>query len=309
MRQLIEYGGHCIGTDGKPGPEVVAFESVQAAYTKGRVLMQELRDLLERLTGQEYDLHHVLMSGGSVGAPQYRHRYFPVFARVPFGVDPPVRGDLPDQKTVTYFDAIGDLQGLELTWDGQPRKYGPTSEYGRRLVDTELVTQHVTAEGRLAKAIADVHAGWPAGKYLSEAFDILNIHPEEFAKNRRPEGIRRGNSTYKGLQWPLKVNPNKSGYVQTGGCSREYAHWAEPRFLTIRELTRMMGYPDSWRWPEVMTKASAYVGKCCPVDSGRWISRWVAKALHGEPGRLGQELSDGPGEYLYQYTHFYKKWF
>lgn len=320
MWELVDYAGHCTGVDGRPGPQIVSFESVQAAYTKGRVLMQALRDHLESLTGQEYDLHHVLMSGGSVGAAQYRHRYYVVFSRIPFGVDAPQREDLPSQKVVTYYDAIGDLQGLDLEWGPQRYRYGPPfvsttryegpSQYADDLRSPDgVVTQHMAAEGRVAESVRDACLkGWPAGKYLSEAFDALDIHPENYQKARRPEGIRRGKSSYKGLNWPLRINPNKSGYVQTGGCARDFAHWTEPRLLTVRELSRMMGYPDTWIWPQSISQCSMQIGKCCPVTSGRWISDWVARALEGKPGHQGKELSDGEGEYEYNFTNLYKRW-
>lgn len=318
MWSLVEYAAACTGTDLRPGPQVVSFESVQGAYTKGRSLMRALREHLEDLTGQEYDLHHVMMSGGTVGAAQYRHRYFVVFSRIQFGIDPPQREDLPDGHPVTYFDAIGDLQGLENQWEPQDYKYAAQSNYARALRDPSgLVDCHATADGKAADTVREACLrGWKAGKYLSEAFDALDYHPPEFQKSRREGGIRRGDSTYKGLNWPLKINPDKPGYVQTGGCARDFAHWSEPRLLTIRELGRMMGYPDSWKFPHSITKSGMLIGKCCPAPSGRWISGWVARALEGSPGQVGS-TSDGrgakkedlePAEYLHNCSLTYKKW-
>ena len=166
---------------------------------------------------------------------------------------------------------------------------------------------HVCAEGKVAEATAEAcNQGWRPGTYLSEAFDALDLHPEAFTKARREGGIRRGKSTYKGLNWPLRVFPDRPGYVQAGSCARDFAHWSEPRLLTIRELGRMMGYPDSWRWPQGVTKSSLLIGKCCPVPSGRWISSHVARALDREPGRSGKEI--GHDEYLHDSTHAYKRW-
>ena len=307
MWALVTYAGRCRGADGSPGPEIVSLESVQGAYKKGRSLMQALRVRLEDETNTHYDLNHVLMSGSSVGSPQYRHRYYLVLSRVPFGVDPPRREDLPDERPVTYFDALADLQGLDMTWDEQAYRFSPASQFAAALRrDDCLVSDHVTADGKIAPVVTEAcRRGWKSG-WMSEALDEIDYHPEEFERSRRPEGIRRGDSTYKGLSWPRRVVPGKPAHVTTGGCARDFVHWSEPRLLTIRELSRLMGYPDSWEWPHSVSQASALTGKCSPVQSNRWLSTWARRALEGSPGARGESI--GEREYLTDVTSLYKSW-
>jgi site-specific DNA-cytosine methylase len=306
MHRLIEYAGRCAGMDGKRGPEIVGIESVQPAFSKGRPLFHMLWDKLDDLTGQDYEMHHVLMSGASVGAAQMRHRYFAIWARVPFGVDPPERSALPDGRVVTYRDALSGLEGLDLRWDAQP--YGATEAgaYGASL-RAQSASCMMTAGGGMAEHVRGAaERGWEPGTFLSEAFDALDYHPPRAGGQRREGGLRRGSSSYRGLNWAYRVTEDKSGYVLAGSCARDFAHYSEPRLLTIRELSRLMGYPDSWEWAHKITVASAEIGKCCPVPSGRWISNWVARALNGEPGQRGRVLNDG--EYVYPYTRAYKEW-
>jgi site-specific DNA-cytosine methylase len=306
MHRLIEYAGRCAGMDGKRGPEIVGIESVQPAFSKGRPLFHMLWDKLDDLTGQDYEMHHVLMSGASVGAAQMRHRYFAIWARVPFGVDPPERSALPDGRVVTYSDAISDLRGLKTQWQAQDYALESETAYQRARRATQ-VTGHMTAGGNLSEMVTEAASrDWEPGTFLSEAFDALDYHPPRAGGQRREGGLRRGASTYKGLNWPYRVKPDQPGYVLAGSCARDFVHWQENRLLTIRELSRLMGYPDAWDWAPKVTVASAEIGKCAPVPSCFWISTWVAGALNGVPGARGRVLNDG--EYVYPFTRLYKDW-
>ena len=68
------------------------------------------------------------------------------------------------------------------------------------------------------------------------------------------------------------------------------------------------GYPDAWRFDFASgpQQAGMLIGKCCPVQSGRWIADWALKALHGEPGDSGEEI--GLREYKTDCTLDYKRW-
>lgn len=311
MRELVTYAASCTGSDGRPGPEIVAFESVQGAYTQGRVLMVELLGLLNdltgdryardtpRLTGQRYELTHVLMSGGSVGAAQMRHRYFPVFHRVPFGVDPP-----PERQVTTYEMAIGDLQGGKLQWDDQ--RYRRKARFGfqveRRREDGRFDSHITKDDGRVADVIHRFWDGWEVGENLPQSLQRRGIRPEEL------EGSwNEAEGRYNGWSWPVKVRPDRCGYVLTGGAIHGVVHWAEPRLLTVRECSRLMGYPDAWTWPTGNPgQASMWIGKCCPVNSGEWLSGWALRALEGDPGEPGDKISEN--EFLHNSTLAYKKW-
>jgi site-specific DNA-cytosine methylase len=97
-----------VGFAAKCDPQIVIFESVQGAYQKGRSLMQALRTDLEKRTGQDWTLYHVLHNVSDLGGAQVRLRYFWVASRIPFGVLP-----LHTEPT-TVQDRIGDLETVEL---------------------------------------------------------------------------------------------------------------------------------------------------------------------------------------------------
>lgn len=78
--------------------------------------------------------------------------------------------------------------------------------------------------------------------------------------------------------------------------------------LSVRECARLMGYPDAWRWDmcTTVTQAGSFVGKCCPVNTGRWISTWVRRAIEGNPG--AELATIGEREYLHDSTALYRQW-
>jgi site-specific DNA-cytosine methylase len=314
MRELVRYAGRCTGTDGKGGPEIVSFESVQGAGKLGRPLMQALRLLLEEVSGQRYNLHHVFMSGSSIGAAQMRHRYYVVFARVPFGVDAP-----EPRKVVTYRDAIGDLEGLDMSWD--PQRI-PVS-YASSWLDEQGIVTDVSELGEYS--VAD-HITVDVGNSIGRRIYIEELMPlwepghdstQPMAKYREihgsfPPGTERWwdyeNDRRKGFNGGCRIMPDKPGYVLTGGCVGAFVHYSENRFLTVRECARLMGYPDAWRFNFASgpQQAGMFIGKCCPVQSGRWISTWVLNALNGEPGDQGQQI--GEREFMTDCTLDYRRW-
>lgn len=324
MRELVRYAGRCIGNDGEPGPEFVSLESVQGAFKQGRGLMLELRDVLEGYTGQTYSLSHVLCSGATVGAAQMRHRYYAVWHRVPFGIDPPER-----RRVCTYQDAIGDLQGLQTdTWDEQAVPYrgleqtwwleeqGIIGEIHPQYTDSYalgdwpyyVVRDHVEPQsGRIEIVLRELEPYWPSGIGMSDAIrayrDDRGSIPPEIEKwwDYEEDQLR-------GFTHEVRVRANRPGYVLTGGGVFNFIHWREPRFLTVRECARLMGYPDSWSWAVAKNigQASNWIGKCCPVTTGRWIATWFRRALEGEPGEPLEQLDDR--EFVHNSTLLYKQW-
>lgn len=312
MWELVRYAGRCTGSDGQRGPQVVSFESVQAAFTSGRVLMQALRAELEKLTKQKYDLTHVLMSGASVGSAQMRKRYYFVLHRIPFGVDQPEK-----IRVATYKDAIGDLLGLKDQWEPQfiiddswdqtwwlrENQLIDSWSSAPRVVDAQIGAFNP----KVRIMLEELEPYWPAGKDLEVAMRNYREANKHF-----PEGAakwwRDDTDTLKGFAHPTRVHPDKPGYVCTGNCTTDFIHYKEPRMLTVRECSRLMGLPDSWTWESIdtVTKAGMYIGKCCPVQSGKWISSWVRRAVEGNPGEKPAKI--GEREYMHNSTLLFTRW-
>ena len=323
MVDLVTYAAKCTGLDGKKGPEVVSLESVQGAHTTGRDLMQSLRNILEEGTGEQYDLTHVLMSGSSVGGAQMRHRFYPVFHRIPFRVENPER-----RHVITYQDAIGDLVGAKLQREEQLYPYQGQGEYASafanklRRKDGKFDMHVVPESGAFVRLVNELGDYWkpgesihpPVRRYVEKNGELPSvIKPERFL------GLE-DKLVVKGWSWPRRLDPDRPGYVLTGAGILSYVHWKEKRLLTARECSRLMGYPDSWRWDMANSpmQASMWIGKCCPVQSGKWISSWVKTAINAyHSGEVFEDRGDvKPAtderavarEYIHNSTPLYRQW-
>lgn len=316
MKELIKYCGEKItGTDGKPGPQIVSFESVQGAFKQGRALMQFLVNDLRERTGQPYELTHVLMAGAAVGSAQMRHRYYFVAHRIPFGVEMP-----EERRVATYGDAIGDLVGLKQTWDEQKIRRKPTGHVIEQNMrrDDNRVDGHISVHNGIENDTSrrriyfeDLWPHWLPGEGLEPP---LRRYIEEHGKT--PLGAEKWwnweHNRRNGFSGPCRTKVDKPGYVLTGGCLADALHYSEKRGLTVREGARLMGYPDDWTFNMAKSpmQASLFIGKCCPVQSGRWISEWVKRALDGNPGEQN-ELISKPGdtpEYLHDSSRVWRQW-
>ena len=321
MRQLVLYAGRCKGTDGVRGVPIVAFESVQGAFKDGRDLMNDFRGLLEEQSGQAYTLTHVLTAGATVGAAQMRHRFYFVAHRVPFGVRTPTR-----RRVATYMDAIGDLVGLPVDWWGghgvDPVEDNPDvdrwwlHEWG--LLDefapgdpgsSYIVPDNVVADdNKDTRAFRQLAPYWNPGERLQDAMKAYYL-----ANGKTPDGAENWwDATQMRLRHafsqPKRVRPDQCGLVLTGDCMREHLHWAEPRNFTARECARLMGYPDTWRFDSCSSAMAAgkFIGKCAPVQTGRWLAKQVRASLEGDPGPDVEKI--GEREYKHDSTKLYHEW-
>ena len=303
MRKFGAYAGVVRGPDGRLGPLVAAFESVQAAGKDGNLLMRELWHKLCRDTGQRYTLHHVFMSGATVGAAQLRKRYFWVVARVPFGIESPVVG-----RVTTYGDALSDLAPLPLDWGPQPYVSEPTWWSAPKRNPEGTVSQHNAPHSAHVGRMQHLIPYWLPGEYMKDAAN-------RWVEERR--GVPPGwdgtvlekvmTTNYSG---PYRVDPDDMGHVITGNGGFDFVHWERDGILTVRETGRLMGFPDRWDWSGANSWKVAYAwqGKQVPVESTTWLAGWVMRSLDGSlpdpwPGHGSGQVE---GEYWYDFTHDYR---
>lgn len=289
--------------NGGRGPEVAIFESVQQAFNQGRGLMRELWRELRTLTGEDFQLTNLLMSGASVGAAQIRRRYFWVAHRVPFGIEPP-RID----RVVTHWDAISDLEFQPLAWDPQPYNQPALTPLQERLRSSSgEVADHENCgrmtERRFAQ-LADHMIEGDSTKSAMRTFIEANGGPPDLWTEAHAE--RHMNKSF---GTGRRIRRNAPGYVITGTGGSHFVHWSQPRTLTIRETARMMGFPDDFRWDFASCgRMRAMLGKQVPVQSWEWALRWVRSAVEGNPGPWqGEVIASEPGvERLIDVTNDFK---
>lgn len=282
-------------------PQIFMFESVQGAYTSGHELMRTLRQKLEDQSGLKYDLTHVLHSAKTVGNPQMRRRYLFVAHRIPFGVEPPTPRWLP-----TVEDAIGDLSGLKLQWEDQPRGRAgsPWVEETPRvrnpyvdgkMIMPSMVDGHIGIENtntRRIKYLLDTvpwHEGEAQNVVARRCYEAQRELPEVWSKR---VDILEERDWNMGFNQPVRLKRDHISPVCTGAALDVLVHYQEDRNLTHREVCRLMGFPDTWRLEplrDVKGLRSTY-GKGVTVDVGSWIGPWLRASIDGNPGSLRGDL-------------------
>lgn len=291
-------------------PQMVVFESVSAAFTQGRPLMQALREELEEQTGKKYGLYHYKHNGLGVGGSSIRARYFFVASQVPFGVD---RHEI--DRVPSIVESIGDLANLDIQWEPQEYKSLPSWWSESYRSPSGLVDGHMTRRSLHSQRMQDVHShiNWEPGKdeawavkemykargaSLPESFD--NISPRILAKIDEKDFSLGFNGT---MRW----RPTRPGYVTTGAAADKIIHPTEQRLLTARELARIQGYPDNWRIEPLQndSKQWAYWGKNVNARVGEHFGHAAAAALNGTPGEDSGELI-GEREYLIDHGGLHK---
>lgn len=292
MWDFVRFAARC-------NPVVAAFESVRSAFSIGQSLMVALRDELERLTGNEYTLYHVMHNAYELGGVAVRPRYFWVASRVPFGVEFPALGEKP-----VLWDAIGDLENLSIQWEAQPYRDEPTG-WSRNVVSHKgTVDGHMTARNNphmlriheTLKYAADVD-GWREGEtvyaVLRRMYEANGYVPPLFAPNLDHMLSRDWRM---GFISPLRWYKGRGGRVIDGASLYRAIHPTLDRTITHREAARVMGYPDDWAISTIKERVTVLEqtwGKGITVHCGRWLGKWIDAALEGEPGTVAEErLSD-----------------
>lgn len=313
MWDLVRYASRC-------SPQMVIMESVQLAYTQGRVLMQQLRAEMESLTGWHYDLIHVLHNAASVGGASQRKRYFMVLAgpELEFGIEPPTF----DLDSCPLFPSIlNDLAGLEFTFDPQPYQAEPLSKYAADLRNPSgVVDGHMlrtTTETFGLKWISE-NGEWKGGEHVGaamrRAIDNVGIENVPARLKYKDEGrLHQVTNMFMSTHAysPRKAHAHKMAPVMTGTGAEDCIHPTEPRTLTYREVARVMGFPDTWSLRTIETAKGGpsqnqkWMGKGISVPCGKWIGEWAKLALEGNPGTWrGDEI--GENEWLIDITNDYK---
>jgi len=283
MHALIEYAALC-------DPEIVAFESVQQAYSQGRPLMQQLRARLEEKTGHRYDLVHILQQGYTLGGPAWRPRYFATFTRVPFGVE------YGTPSNLNWGELMFDLEAQPLNWS--PQTYVGNNAHpwvNRELRHTPHVDAHATlsAEAPLWNRLRELYdaldGDWPAGTNVTTAlrrcYEKHGSLPPGWKHNE--DKLISKNFEF-GFHQPNRWRTDKPCRVMTGGATGLVIHPYHFRPLTVREVMRGQGFPDDWRACDLPVKGvtGAYWGKGIPVQVGRWMGTWVRESIQGAPGQI-----------------------
>lgn len=288
---------------GRIRPEIVVMESVPSAFKQGRGLMTQLRYELEQGSGKAYTLYHVMQNALHLGGAAFRPRYFWVASTVPFGVE------WPRVNTPVLADVIGDLDGLGLTWHGQPYRRPPTWWSKDARSDTGIVDGHINVTSPYTQRALDLmrdYGDWPQGAHIALVAEAMwkrdGRLPDSWAHmvdKLLQVSPSTGKPFHMGYTSMTRWKMHSHARVITGGALGLVLHPTEPRTITHREAARVMGFPDDWLiGPLRGTPALVQTwGKGITTQCGKWIGQWVINALDGRVGAdSGVQIADR--EYL-----------
>lgn len=288
MWALVDYAA-------RVKPEIIIMESVRQAFSGGRELMLALRERLEERSGFKYNLHHVMHDAIEVGGAAVRKRYFWVASRIPFGVD------FPNLRRPTLAEVIGDLEGLETTWECQP--YRRPASWWAQGARSELgaTDGHMTRSGTgqrraidLLRLAEDIDEGWPEGAHIAQIVQRLyerhNKLPDSWDSVYVNKIIK--NNYHMGFISVSRWKSRGTARVITGGALDLVLHPWLPRFITHREAARIMGFPDDWNIRPLRQNSGLRMtwGKGITVQCGKWIGEHVSRALDGNPSPIVGKL-------------------
>lgn len=304
MWAFVRYAVRC-------NPQIMVFESVGQAYKQGRPLMTGLRAEIERLTGEQWDLTHVLHNNYSLGGAAVRRRYFFVAHKIPFSVEP-----YPLRRVPVLMDVIGDLQGLGRSWEPQVYRRPPTwwtrgrrSEHGVVDGHWNIQTPGVMRAFDLLETGLEWREKESVSKVARRYYEETGGLPESWHHlGSYPKLMEQAPDFRMGFNQMSRWAGGRAARVVTGAGLATIVHPTEDRTITHREAVRIQGFPDDWRLSGLRGASGLQLmwGKGIPVDCGEWISSWVKAALDGTPGEMARE-PDGDREYRLDVTEDYRQ--
>lgn len=281
------------------------FENVKG-LTIGRH-REFLRELVVAFNDAGYDVRlpwHVL-DAAYYGVPQHRERLILLGAKKGFALpDYPVprtnpadvRKQIPGVPSgPTCQDAIGDL---------------PDADGFRALIETDTVQSARSADaGSYARQLrCETPDAWHYGR-------VREWNPEMLTSSARTTHTdisrRRFIETEPGSVEPisrfLKLSPEglcntlRAGTDGARGAftSPRPIHYSYPRCITVREMARLHGFPDWFRFHATKWHGARQIGNSVPPPLARAIAGEVMKGLGMVPERLHDPLKLGDTALLY----------
>jgi DNA (cytosine-5)-methyltransferase 1 len=274
------------------------FENVKGlTIGEHKVLLEELIEEFARL-GYRTRLPWNVLDTAEFGVPQHRERLILMGAknglRLPDypgagfrPADVEIRGLLP--KGPSCRDALGDLPNAEHFDDLVHSDEVPTASWGRP-----------SRYAREMRCIGD--DSWHFGyvRQWDRCMLTSSLRTEHTAISRRrfeetPPGQVEPISRFYKLSAEGLSNTLRAGTDSSRGAftSPRPIHYAYPRCITVREMARLHGFPDWFRFHQTKWHGARQIGNAVPPPIARAIAMQVIKALGHGSRRPGPSIPLG----------------
>ncbi|MFC3173486.1 DNA cytosine methyltransferase [Novosphingobium bradum] len=250
VKRFLDYCEHL-------RPKLVLMENV--AEMKNGFGGQYTSEVVHRLEAAGYSVTHAVLNAADYGVPQRRRRAFfladreGVALRVPHPTHLPSKSALPltgEQGHVSVWDAIGDL---------------PPVRHGEGQAVTNYATAPFSAYQKLVR-----NAGGSVKNHVARPLQptqyerLASIGPGQgHADLPKHLQVKGGYSGAYGRLTKDMVAPTITRWVFHPGSGR-FGHPVDVRTLTIREIARIQGFPDSFEFVGSFTQQAGQLGNAVP---------------------------------------------
>lgn len=271
------------------------FENVKGLTVgKHRKFLEEVIEAF-RTAGYEVQMPWQVLNAAAYGVPQDRERLFLIGAKKKLKSKLPSY-PLPSTPTrfVTCREALGDLPDAELyevlrgTDAVDKVKWGKPSAYARKLRCLD-------------------NAAWDYGYKRKWEPGILT---SSMRTEHTPISRRRFADTAHGQVEPIsrffKLSPDGvSNTLRAGTDSARGAftsprpiHYDKPRCITVREMARLHGFPDWFRFHETKWHGARQIGNAVPPPLARAVANALITAAGIEPSKPRSKVALGDPQLL-----------
>lgn len=279
--------------------ETFVFENVKGlTLGKHRRFLEELVGAF-KVAGYECSLPWKVINAGNYGAPQSRERLFLMGARkgkpLPQYPEPTTNiagktkkiNGLPDGPST--MNALGDLPDAEtfaslLSSDAvKTTKFGKPSSYASELRCLSNDAWHFGHP-----------RDWsPVFLTSSARTDHTDISRDRF-RNTAPGSVEPISRLFR-LPPDGVSNTLRAGTDGTRGAftSPRPIHYALARCVTVREMARLHGFPDWFRFNVTKWHGARQIGNSVPPPLARAVAGQIISALGVEPSKVSQSISLG----------------
>ncbi|MEQ5786832.1 DNA cytosine methyltransferase [Erythrobacter sp. NFXS35] len=274
------------------------FENVKGLTVgRHRKFLEEVIEAFEN--GGEYRvvLKEKVLNAADYGVPQNRHRLFLIGARKGYSLPnyPAPRthatgtSNCGSPEGPTCADALDDLpdaESFDSLWKSdevETKSWGPLSAYAAEL---RCLTNDAWHNGYPRE--------WDSSKLTSS---LLTSHTQ--ISRRRFSETQGGSvepiSRFFKLAADGVSNTLRAGTDAARGAftSPRPIHYKYPRCVTVREMARLHGYPDWFRFHETKWHGARQIGNSVPPPLARAVASEIIKALGQETTRPIESLKLG----------------
>lgn len=287
------------------GAKSFVFENVKGLTVgKHKQFLKELVSAFEA-AGYEITLPWKVLNAANYGVPQYRERLFILGVRkgIPTPVYPtpittPASGKrriVGLQATPTVSDAIGDLPNADLfealsAGDSvKTLQFGRPSEYVAELRCMSNTAWHYSYMREWRPDILTSSA-------RTEHTDISRRRFSETAQGETEPISRFYKLPGSGLSNTLRAGTDGARGAFT---SPRPIHYKHDRCITVREMARLHGFPDWFRFNVTKWHGARQIGNAVPPPLARAVAGEIAKSLGVTPIAPEEVLSLGDKELLH----------